>query len=453
MKPHNIKKTLLVIDDDQLLCDVVAHHFGDGRLEVLTANTGSAGMHICSNRMVDVVLLDQKLPDGRGVDLCKTILEHNEQTKIIFITAYPSLKNAISAVKAGAYDYLSKPFEMEELDLGVARALTTLGFERLEQIQTYRRDKKKQETVLIGRDGGLSEVWRMAEMAASAEAPVLITGETGVGKNVVARTVHYMSPAGKNAFISINCAAIPDNLIEAELFGFEKGAFTGAVAVKKGLFEMAEGGTIFLDEIGTLPLGLQSKLLGVLDDKNLRRLGGKSHRPVDVRIVAATNMDIEEAVKEGLFRKDLYYRINVIRIHIPPLRERLRDIPDLCRFFVHRFITDTEVKIPDSEVKRLMEYHWPGNVRELGNVMERSIILRRGSVLRPSELLGVNALNFSFPVPGDSENNDILTLEELEKHHIRHAFDKLSGNYTRTAKTLGISRSTLKRKIKSYGIA
>lgn len=452
MKPHNIKKTLLVIDDDQLLCDVVIRHLGDDRIDVLTANNGSEGMSICSKRMVDVVLLDQKLPDGKGGDLCKTILEYNDQAKIIFITAYPSFKNAISAIKAGAYDYLSKPFEMEELDLAVDRALTTLGLERLEQIQTYRSDKEKEETILIGRHGGLSEVRRMAEMAASAEAPVLITGETGVGKNVVAKTIHYMSPAGKNAFISINCAAIPDSLIEAELFGFEKGAFTGAVSVKKGLFEMAEGGTIFLDEIGTLPLNLQSKLLGVLDDKSLRRLGGKSVRPVDVRIVAATNMDIEKAVKEGSFREDLYYRINVIRIHIPPLRERLQDVPDLCRFFVSRFITDSNVTMPDSEAERLMEYKWPGNVRELGNVIERSIILRRGPVLRPTELLGGDSLNFYFPVREGRENNDILTLKELEKNHIHYAFDKLFGNHTRTAKALGISRSTLKRKIRGYGI-
>jgi len=452
LKAHNIKKTLLLIDDDQLLCDVVYRHFGDDRIDVLTANTGSEGMSICSKKMVDVVLLDQKLPDGKGVDLCKTILRHNDQAKIIFITAYPSFKNAISAIKAGAYDYLSKPFEMEELDLAVDRTLTTLGLEKFKQIQTHRSDKEKEETVLIGRHGGLSEVWRIAEMAVSAEAPVLITGETGVGKNVVARTIHYMSPAGKNAFISINCAAIPDNLLEAELFGFEKGAFTGAVSVKKGLFEMAEGGTIFLDEIGALPLRLQSKLLGVLDDKNLRRLGGKSVRPVDVRIVAATNMDIENAVKEGSFREDLYYRINVIRIHIPPLRERLQDVPDLCRFFVSRFITDSDVTMPDSEAKRLMEYNWPGNVRELGNVIERSIILKRGPVLRPSELLGANSLNFSSPVREGRENKNIPTLEELEKNHIRYALDKLFGNHTRTAKALGISRSTLKRKIKSYDI-
>ena len=454
MKPQHVKKTLLIIDDDQLQCDMVAHHLGKDGKEVLTAHTGADGIGICSKRMIDVVLLDQKLPDGKGADLCETILGYNDQAKIIFITAYPSLKNAISAIKAGAYDYLSKPFELEELDLAVDRALTTLGLEKLELIQNYRRDKEREDTVLIGgNQGGLSEVRRLAEMAAAAEAPVLLTGETGVGKNVVAKTIHYMSPARRNEFISINCAAIPENLIEAELFGFEKGAFTGAVSAKKGLFEIAEGGTLFLDEIGTLPLSLQSKLLGVLDEKNLRRLGGKSVRPIQARIIAATNMDIEGAVKTGEFREDLYYRINVIRIHIPPLRERLEDIPDLCRFFVSRFTADNHAAIPDSEIARLMEYHWPGNVRELCNVVERSIILRQGPALRPCELLRRDSHNVSYAVHREDDSKEIPSLNELEKGHICHALDVFSGNHTQAAKALGISRSTLKRKIKSYDIS
>ncbi|MGD8388876.1 MAG: sigma 54-interacting transcriptional regulator, partial [Desulfobacteraceae bacterium] len=262
-----------------------------------------------------------------------------------------------------------------------------------------------------------------------------------------------MSPARRNEFISINCAAIPENLIEAELFGFEKGAFTGAVSAKKGLFEIAEGGTLFLDEIGTLPLSLQSKLLGVLDEKNLRRLGGKSVRPIQARIIAATNMDIEGAVKTGEFREDLYYRINVIRIHIPPLRERLEDIPDLCRFFVSRFTANHHVAIPDSEIARLMEYHWPGNVRELCNVVERSIILRQGPALRPCELLRRDSHNVSYAVHREDDSKEILSLNELEKGHICHALDVFSGNHTQAAKALGISRSTLKRKIKSYDIS
>ncbi len=454
MKSNNIRKTLLIIDDDVLQCDVLSLHLGKKGLEVLAANTGTEGIGVCSKRIVDIVLLDQKLPDGKGVDLCEAILRYNEQTKIIFITAYPSLKNAISAIKAGAYDYLSKPFELEELDVAVDRALATLSLERLELIQNYRSEKEKEDTILIGgsKDGGLSEVRRMAEMAAAAEAPVLLTGETGVGKNVVARTIHYMSTAREDAFISINCGAIPENLIEAELFGFEKGAFTGAVAVKKGLFEMADGGTLFLDEIGTLPLHLQSKLLGVLDEKKLRRLGGKSDKSIHVRIIAATNMDIESAVEEGGFREDLYYRINVVRIHIPPLRERLQDIPDLCRFFVSRLITDSHLNIPDFELERLMEYRWPGNVRELVNIIERSIILRKGNNLRPSDLLGKDSPNVSSPACERSKSKAILSLKELEKTHIQQTLDILSGNHTRAAMALGVSRSTLKRKIKSYRI-
>jgi len=454
MKPHNVKKTILIIDDDQLLCDVVSCHLNNNRIEVLTANTGSAGIGICSKRMVDVVLLDQKLPDGKGLDLCKNILACNDQVKIIFITAYPSLKNAISAIKVGAYDYLLKPFDLEDLDLAVDHALTTLDLEKVEQIQNYKSDKEKEETVLIGRHGGMLEIQRIAKMAASVKAPVLITGETGVGKNVVSKTIHYMSSAKRTAFIGVNCAAIPDNLIEAELFGFEKGAFTGAFSAKKGLFEMAEGGTLFLDEIGTLLLHLQSKLLSVLDDKSIRRLGSESVRPVDVRIVAATNRDIEKGVKDGSFREDLYYRINVIRIHIPPLRERLKDIPDLCRFFISRIVPDSDVEMPDSETARLMGYHWPGNVRELKNVIERSIILRQGTVLRPSELLAGEKLNRSLSLPPHetAEAQEVLSLSEVQKQHIRYALRKFAGNHTRAARALGISRSTLNRKLKVYGV-
>jgi DNA-binding NtrC family response regulator len=452
LKSHQIKKTLLIIDDDRLQCDALSSYLKDDRVNVLIANTGSEGLNICSKKMVDIVLLDQKLPDAKGEDLCRRILENNDHAKIIFITAYPTLKNAISGIKSGAYDYLIKPFEMAALDLAVRRALATLDLEKRELVQAYKNKKEKEETVLIGKNGGLAEIWRLAETASSFDTPVLITGETGVGKNVVAKLIHYLSPSGENAYISINSAAMPDNMVEAELFGYEKGAFTGAVSMRKGLFEMAEGGTLFLDEIGTLPLHLQSKLLGVLDEKKLRRLGGESIMPVDVRVIAATNIEIEKAVKEGAFREDLYYRINVLRIHIPPLRERSRDIPDLCGYFLSRLVKDSGLTISDSEVKKLMDYQWPGNVRELRNIIERSIILRRGSEIFPSQLLSSDIQALSSPLTVCHNHKDILPLKELEKKHIICTLESLSGNHTRTANALGISRSTLKRKIKDYGI-
>ena len=452
MKRQSGKKTLLVIDDDKLQCDVLTRYLGGEHLEVLAAHTGGEGMRICAGRMVDVILLDQKLPDGEGVALCQKILANNEQAKIIFITAYPSMKNAISAMKEGAYDYLSKPFELEELDLAVERALTTLELEKVETIQDYQNDREKKETVMVGSRGGLAAVHQMVEKAAATDAPVLITGETGVGKNVVAKTIHYLSRLGDRAFIGINCSAIPENLIEAELFGFEKGTFTGATSARKGLFEMAEGGTLFLDEIATLPLHMQSKLLGVLDEKQLRRLGGQSAIPVTARIISATNVDVENAVQAGGFREDLYYRIHVIRIHIPPLRERLEDIPDLCRFFVSCLSPDVPLQIPDEEISRLMQYPWPGNVREFKNIIERSIILRKENRLHPSALINFDRAPAAPRPPDAVGGKEIETLDEVVRQHICHTLEKLSGNQTRTASALGISRSTLKRKIKEYGI-
>ncbi len=451
MKAHKNKRNILVIDDDMVFCDTAKDYLTSETMEVFTANTGRGGLAICSQRRMEIVLLDQKLPDAEGVSLCPFILKQNEQTKIIFITAYPSFDNAVEAIKVGAHDYLSKPFELEELEIAIEKALRTLELEMIEQLQNYKDDKESEGTTLIRGQGGLAETLKLVDLAALVNAPVLITGETGTGKNIFAKSIHYKSPARGKAFISINCAAFPENLIEVELFGCEKGAFTGAVTARKGIFELAEGGTLFLDEIGAMPLHLQSKLLSVLEDKQIRKVGGESIRPVDARIIAASNNDLEDAVKNKTFRSDLYYRLSVIRIHIPPLRDRLHDIPELCDFFIRKTAKDRKATLSDSELSRLMEYEWPGNVRELKNVIERSLIIQKEDVLRPSEFLKVSTSSFSTP-PLPAEN-DIITLEELEKTHIRQAIGKFSGNYTRTAKALGISLSTLKRKIKSYNLS
>lgn len=447
---HKTTKNILVIDDDKVFSDAVKDYLVSETRNVLTAYTGEDGLRICSRNKVDVVLLDQKLPGVEGVSLCPSILEQNDQTKVIFITAYPSFDNAVEAIKRGAYDYLSKPFELEELELAVERALRTLELERIEQLQSYKDDKESEETVLVRGQGGFAETLKLVDMAASADAPVLITGETGTGKSVVARSIHYKSSSHKKAFICINCAALPENLIEVELFGCEKGAFTGAVTARKGIFELAEGGTLLLDEIGAIPLHLQSKLLGVLEEKKIRRIGGESIKPVDVRIIAASNIDLENAVKNKAFREDLYYRLSVIRIHIPPLRDRRGDIAELCGYFIHTMAKGRHVTLPDSEVAGLMEYVWPGNVRELKNIIERTLIIQQGPVLRPSEFLsGGFAATSTSSVPGE---NGITPLKEVEKNYIRQVLDTFSGNYSRTARALGISLSTLKRKVMSYGL-
>ncbi len=321
MNLQGSKKVILIIDDDALFCDATRDFLAREQAEVLAARTGAEGLMICSEHKVDVVLLDQNLPDSQGHELCSAILGFNEQTKIIFITAHPSFDGAVKAIRVGAFDYLSKPFEMEELALSVDHALRLLDLEKVAGIEKYKRDKESGEAVLVGAGGGLAEISGLIDIAANEDAPVLITGETGTGKNVVAKAIHYKSFANREAFITINCAAIPENLIESELFGHQKGSFTGALANKKGIFEMAEGGTLFLDEIGEMPLHLQTKLLGVLEDKRVRRIGGESFFPVHVRIIAASNKELELEL-DKTFRSDLYYRLSVIRIHIPPLRER-----------------------------------------------------------------------------------------------------------------------------------
>lgn len=450
MSERNLKKTLLIIDDDRIFCETVRDYLtGDAR-EVLTAHTAKDGLAACSRQKIDVVLLDQNLPDGEGHTLCPSILKQNDQTKIIFATAYPSFENAVKALKAGAADYLSKPFELGELNLAVGRAFRTLELEQVEQVQNYQTAKAGTEAVVIG-GRGLAETLRLVELAASSDSPVLITGETGTGKTLVAKTIHYKSAAAMAPFISINCAALPENLIEAELFGYEKGAFTSAVARKRGIFEMAEGGTLFLDEIGEMPLHLQTKLLSVIEDKQVRRLGGESTRPVNVRIIAATGVDIESCLGKT-FRKDLYYRLSVIRIHIPALRERRECIPILCDHLLRQLPGSREIKINDDELSRLKAYDWPGNVRELKNILERAVILQSGPEIRPSELIRETG-DRRGPVPVAFVSDDpIVTLEEMEKNHIRQVLAGLSGNITRTAKALGISLSTLKRKIKDYGL-
>ncbi len=447
----NHKKKLVVIDDDRLLCDAIGLALEDLQVEVLTANTGADGLRICAAAPVDVVLLDQKLPDANGIDFCGSILDCHDGTHIIFITAYPSFQNAVRAIKVGAFDYLSKPFEMDELLLTVNKALRAIDLERIEQVRHYEQKREIDRTVLVGAAGGLQEVQHMVALASANRASVLITGETGTGKTLVAKAIHYGGRNPQGPFIAVNCAAIPETLMEAELFGYEKGAFTGADKSAKGLFEMAAQGTLFLDEIGELPIHLQAKLLGVLDDKRIRRLGGQSLKPVDVRIIAATNADMAFAVKQRQFREDLFYRLSVVHIHVPPLRQRMGDLADLCRYFISQIAPDQQIVLPDDQIAGMQNYPWPGNVRELRNIIERAILLGQGSPIEPLRLVGGPTITPELPTGNPGEQR-IATLQSVEKRHIARTLQRLNGNHTQTANALGISRSTLMRKIKIYGL-
>ncbi len=447
-----VKRKILIIDDNDIFCESVHDLLTDEKTDVLMANTGKDGLKLCTENKIDVVILDQKLPDTEGITLCPAILKQNEQTKIIFVTAYPSFNNAIEAIKVGAHDYLSKPFEMAELELTIKQAFRTQELEKTEQIQDYQNTKDTVEYELIAGHGIFDEIIRTIDLAADTDAPVLITGETGTGKNVVARAIHFKSDLPTKLFLTANCAAFPENLIEAELFGSEKGAFTGASSTRKGIFELAEGGTLMLDEIGSMPIHLQSKLLGVLEEKKIRRIGSETVKPVNVRIIAAANNDLEAAIKEKTFRNDLYYRLSVIRIHIPPLRERKYDIPKLCEYFIGKMSRDTSIRLSDLELGKLMEYEWPGNVRELKNVIERSLIIQRGQTLRPSLLLRNNMTSYSHAASTVPDDEEICPLETTEINCISRALKKFNGNYSQSAKALGISLSTLKRKVKSYNL-
>ena len=390
----------------------------------------------------DVVVTDFHLPDGNAFD----ILELGLDVPVIIVTGAGSEQVAVDAMKAGANDYLIKDSDrnyLKILPLTLNKAIKGRIIEDRIKAQSARDSAR---VVIIGDSAAMQDANKLINLAAASDAPVLITGETGTGKNLAAKAIHYKGALRRGPFIAINCAALPENMIEAELFGYERGAFTSAVATKRGLFEMAEGGTIYLDEIGEMQLHLQAKLLSVIEDKSLRRLGGVISRDLETRIVASTNIDLEKALGSS-FRKDLYYRLSVIRIHMPPLKERLGDIPELCRFCLNG-LTGHNITLSESELTRLMDYQWPGNVRELKNILERAVMLQDGSEVRPSELINGSGADNTVNVPHEES---IVTLEEMEKRHIKMALKRCSGNVTRTAAALGMSLATLKRRIKEYG--
>lgn len=435
-------KILLVEDERNFLLTLQDFLGGGEKYKLDSASCLSFARKKVSAVSYDVVILDNSLPDGKGLELIPEILKVNELCKIILITAYPDFRDAVRAIKLGAFDYVSKPVDLDELLLKLEQAGEFTRLQKVEQTKSYEKEKVAENFVGLGKD--FDELNLMIDKASKSKATILITGETGTGKSLVAKEIHLRSSVSNQPFISVNCGALPESLIESELFGVERGAFTDA-RPRKGVFELADGGTLFLDEICEMPINLQVKLLSVLEEKRVRRLGGEVFYNFDLRIIAATNSNPEEAVTKGKLRSDLFYRLNVFRIHLKPLRERKQDIPILCEYFVRTIARGKHYVIPESELKKLIEYEFPGNVRELRNIIERSILLSENSILEPSKFISKTENRCD-------SNRQLTNLYDVEKAYILEVLKVMDNNLSRTARTLGISLSTLKRKLKSYGL-
>lgn len=445
---------ILIIDDDVYITDSLAEYLEIKGFEVDVAGKGEKGLEYFETRHPAIVLLDQELPDRNGLEICRDLLELDPSVKVIFITAHASVRYAVDAMQRGAFNYLAKPFSLEELLISINMAVNSLKLEGKLKAKEYESKKQLAEVQLVGDSSPMQRLRGQIDLAAASDAAVLITGETGVGKNVIAKEIHQRQ-GKRDPYLSINCSAIPENLIEAEYFGHEKGAFTGADTRREGIFELANGGTLLLDEIGDIPYHLQSKLLSVLEDKQVRRIGSAQSVTVDVRIIAVTNRDLADAIAENRFREDLYYRLAVINIAVPPLRQRKEDIPGLSYYFAHKFC-GASATIPEAQLERLAAYDWPGNVRELRNVIERASLLRQGNTILPADLLlaaGEPGAGLQPAAASADKSATIQSLDDIVQQHILGALEACGGNKSQTAKKLGLSLSTLKRKLKSFDMS
>ncbi len=447
------KSTILLIDDDDSLRRVMEFSLAEVGYKVRTAKSGEEGLELFGKERFDSVITDITMPGMNGMEVLAKVRQRDERVPVIVITAYGTIESAVEAMKQGAFDYITKPFNRDELRIVLEKALRMRKLEQEnEDLRSAVQDRYRFDAV-IGESGRIREVLDLAGRVAASDASVLVTGESGTGKELLAKGIHFNSPRREGPFVAVNCAAIPENLIESELFGHVKGAFTGAIRDREGKFEQAEGGTLFLDEIGDLRVDLQAKILRALQERQVDRVGGKQPVPVDVRIIAATNKDIERAIKDGTFREDLYYRLSVITVQMPPLRERREDIPLLADHFLRKFNTGQTIRLEPDAAALLRAYGWPGNVRELENVIQRASVLRRSDAVTAADLpdkfrTGTTSLEhviLNLPETG-------ISLEDLEKSLIVKALEKHKGNQTRAAEYLGITRPTLIYRMEKYGI-
>lgn len=445
-----MKKRVLIIEDEKIMRVTLEDALGGAGYEVMSCDTGGQAMQAIKSDSFDVVVTDVRLPDIDGFDIVREMTERGS-TPAIVMTAYGTIKDAVEAMKLGAFDYITKPFHLDEFLLLVERALEIKRLK--EENIRLRKDLGKCYSApnIIGDGTEMRKVLSLIERVSASDSTVLILGESGTGKELIATTIHYQSSRSNKPLVKVNCAALPEGLIESELFGHERGAFTGAVKRKPGRFELADGGTIFLDEIGDIPLLTQAKILRVIQERQFERIGGTATLNVDVRIIAATNKNLEEAVKAGQFREDLYYRLNVIPIPLPALRERKEDIPSLVEFFMDKYRKKLSKNVGFSKgaVDQLICYDYPGNVRELENVVERCVTLSMGETIEETDL--------PFLIMPDNPSANSLLLSDIaahaEKNHITKVLNIAQGNKTKAAELLGISRKTLWEKMNAYGIS
>ena len=445
MKKNGEPETILVVDDVKDTLEVIQRNLVSFGYRVFTSSSVNEAVKILESTKIDLVITDYKMPGNSGLELIRHVRENFRDTEIMMITGYATVENAVTSLKAGAEEYLPKPFTDEELFSAVRRVLEKLKLKKAVQPDT--RAPKKIQYGFIGESPVMKKVFQTINKASSSYAIIFISGESGTGKELAARAIHYNSPRASSPFVPVNCGAIPENLLESELFGHVKGAFTGAGVTRAGFFQTAEGGTIFLDEIGDTGIAMQSRLLRVIESKEVCMVGSSRPRKVDVRILTATNRNLFDLVNKGIFREDLYYRLNVININMPPLRDRGDDIILLANHFVRKFSREYNRAIPkltDNFLKILKNYNWPGNVRELENLIQRII------VMNDSDLIDVPDLPpyMRYSVPQNTGIN--RTLEEVEAEHINNVLASVKGNKTKAAKILGIDRKTLRSKISKY---
>ena len=452
MKDYNI----LVIDDEATQRDVLTGYLKKKGYKIFSASSGKEGIEIAKKNPVDIILSDFKMPDLNGIKVLEQVKKINPEISFVIVTAYGTVENAVKAMRIGAFDYISKPVDLDELDLMIERIIEHKNLKSENQLLKTQLQEKHKISSIVSQSQKMEEVINVAARVAESKATVLITGENGTGKEVLAKAIHYMSSRKEKPFIAVNVSALTETLLESELFGHERGAFTGADKMKKGRFEIADGGTLFLDEVGDIPQSIQVKLLRVLQEHQFERVGGIEKIEIDVRIIAATNKDLEQKIKDGTFREDLYYRLNVVSIKIPPLRERKEDILPLIENFIAKYSKENnkeKLEVSKEAVDVLMKYNYPGNVRELENIIERAVVLTRGKVITLNDL-PMNIKGFKEEKTLGSLDEGTLTdqVEALEKQLIFDALQQSEGNQTKAGKLLGLTERNLRYKLKKYNI-